>query len=424
MASISTHAGNRTIYVVGPDRRRRPIRLGKCSLKQAQTVRGYVEDLARAATTGSAFSEKTASWLASIGDDLRDKLARAGLIARQDATTIGELIDKYFARRKGSIKPATKVRMEQARRFLVEHLGEAKRLRDVTRGDAEDFRNWLLNTKKLAEATTRRTCGYASAWFNYAVKHDLVRANPFDAVPRAVTPTQKLTYISEEDAQAVSEALPNAEWRLLFALARWGGVRVPSEIRDLTWADIDWARKRLTIKSPKTEHHLGHESRQLPMFPEIAGPLEEVFHAAPEGSVYVLPFVRERTGAALRKPMEKAIKAAGVKPWPRLFHNLRSSRQTDLESRFASHIVCAWLGNSEQIARRHYLQVRDDDFIAALEVVRNPVRAMATDADKARHGTPSDTPQNAIMGQKTLSADMTSVYQVGDTGLEPVTSSV
>src|SRR4030095_12269340 len=38
------------------------------------------------------------------------------------------------------------------------------------------------------------------------------------------------------------------------------------------------------------------------------------------------------------------------------FHNLRSSRQTELAEQFPSHVVCDWLGNSEDIARTHYLQ--------------------------------------------------------------------
>jgi hypothetical protein len=37
-----------------------------------------------------------------------------------------------------------------------------------------------------------------------------------------------------------------------------------------------------------------------------------------------------------------------------------------MESCFASHIVCSWLGNSTAIARRHYLQVLDSDYTKAV----------------------------------------------------------
>ena len=62
---------------------------------------------------------------------------------------------------------------------------------------------------------------------------------------------------------------------------------------------------------------------------------------------------------------EKIIKRASLTPWPRLFHNLRSSRQTELAESFPSHVVCDWLGNSEDIARKHYFQTTDDHFARA-----------------------------------------------------------
>ena len=58
----------------------------------------------------------------------------------------------------------------------------------------------------------------------------------------------------------------------------------------------------------------------------------------------------------------KIIKRAGLVAWPRAWHNLRSSRQTELTETFPSHVVTAWLGNSERIAEKHYLQVLDSHF--------------------------------------------------------------
>ncbi len=58
----------------------------------------------------------------------------------------------------------------------------------------------------------------------------------------------------------------------------------------------------------------------------------------------------------------KAIRRAGLEPWPKLFHNLRATRETELAADFPLHIVCKWIGNSIQVATRHYLQVRDEDF--------------------------------------------------------------
>ena len=75
------------------------------------------------------------------------------------------------------------------------------------------------------------------------------------------------------------------------------------------------------------------------------------------------PCLRQRKAKVnLRKGLTLLLRKAGVTPWPRLFHNLRASRQTELAATFPSHVVCAWIGNSERIAAAHYLQVTDADF--------------------------------------------------------------
>ena len=72
------------------------------------------------------------------------------------------------------------------------------------------------------------------------------------------------------------------------ALARYGGLRTPSETFALTWADIDWERNRIRVPSPKTACHAGRESRMLPLFPELRPHLEAVFDEAEPGTTYVI----------------------------------------------------------------------------------------------------------------------------------------
>jgi hypothetical protein len=59
------------------------------------------------------------------------------------------------------------------------------------------------------------------------------------------------------------------------------------------------------------------------------------------------------------------LRRAGVSGWPRLFHSMRASRQTELQREFPLHVVCAWLGNSPRIAQQSYLLVTEDDFARA-----------------------------------------------------------
>ncbi len=159
-------------------------------------------------------------------------------------------------------------------------------------------------------------------------------------------------------------------------LARFGGLRCPSEIVGLTWEDVDWQTGRLTVRSPKTEHHTGKESRQIPLFPEVKDILER---ALKESKTKTGKIVLKCKNSAqnLRTTFQKIVARAGLKPWPKLFQNLRSTRQTELCESFPSHVVSAWIGNSESIAKRHYLQVTEDHFRKASVTSSKPVEMVA-----------------------------------------------
>jgi hypothetical protein len=137
----------------------------------------------------------------------------------------------------------------------------------------------------------------------------------------------------------------------------------------------------------------GSKSQLIPLFPELRTILAEAFELAAEAAEYVVAgnYRLACQGPAgwrnvnLRTQFERILDRAGIDPWPRLFHNLRSSRQTELAESFPSHVVCAWLGNSEKIARVHYLQVTDEHFArAAHEAAHNPAQQAHASGRKVR----------------------------------------
>lgn len=67
----------------------------------------------------------------------------------------------------------------------------------------------------------------------------------------------------------------------------------------------------------------------------------------------------------------RIIEKAGLKPWPKLWQDLRSTRETELAESYPLHVVCAWIGNSQPVAAKHYLQVTDDHFEQAANGKRN-----------------------------------------------------
>src|SRR5439155_18151446 len=74
---------------------------------------------------------------------------------------------------------------------------------------------------------------------------------------------------------------------------------------------------------------------------------------------------------------------AGVKPWPKLFHNLRASRQTELLDRFSIKAVCDWLGNSQPVAIEHYAQVTTQHFADATATPTGPTAAAEQNGSEA-----------------------------------------
>jgi integrase len=208
-----------------------------------------------------------------------------------------------------------------------------------------------------------------------AVRLGHLAANPWKHVrQRGGDPSERRAYVPVADVERVLEKCPNLSWRLLVALARFGGLRVPSEAFSLTWGDIDWERGRLSIPSPKTEH-LGKSLRVIPLFPMLRPHLDAAFEQAPEGSIYLFPeHWRERAtredswaGANMRTTFAKIVRRAGVEPWPRLWHSLRASCESDLAQSFPLATVTKWLGNTPSVALRHYVDPTEAAFDRALE---------------------------------------------------------
>jgi hypothetical protein len=121
----------------------------------------------------------------------------------------------------------------------------------------------------------------------------------------------------------------------------------------------------MTIRSTKTEHHSDGGIRACPIFPELRPYLEACRKVARKDDKTVVPKAIDQT-SNLRTHFLRILKRAKLKPWPKLFQNMRSSRETELLNQFPPKAVCTWIGNSEAVAMEFYAQVTDDHFQAAI----------------------------------------------------------
>ena len=360
MASISNDPnGMRRILFVARDGSRKTVRVGKVPVKTAESICTKIEALNAAACSNTPIDRETAAWLAGIGDDLHAKLAAVGLVTPRQAARLGEFLDAFIDNRRSSAAPSTITNMLAAARRLTKHFGSDRDMRSITPADADVWSAALA--EDYAPATAGRTVKRARQFFKLAMRDKIVTENPFaDVKACGQTNKDRQFHVDGETIARVIDAAPDAEWRLIIALSRFGGLRCPSEHLVLRWQDVDWARDRFAVQSPKTGE------RWVPIFPELRPYLEECFAMAEDGAVHVIGRYRD-SDTNLRTTFTKIIRRAGVKVWPKLFHNLRASRETELAATHPIHVVCEWIGNSAAVAAKHYLTVREEDFQRAAQ---------------------------------------------------------
>ncbi len=142
------------------------------------------------------------------------------------------------------------------------------------------------------------------------------------------------------------------ELRLAVRLARYAGLRMPSEIRNMRFSDFGKIGFFVHDNS-KTGR------REVPFFHQLRPDFEILKHKKGKDDFV---FSRQIVVAEnLRSRFETLIRRAGFEPWPRLFNNLRASRVTELdEEGYNAKTLDSIFGNTEAIRNRHYVGFRRD----------------------------------------------------------------
>jgi integrase len=432
---------------------RRTVYLGDLPKKAAEVWLNRIEQLSACAVAGVAMDTDLASWVAALPDTSYEKLVQVGLAGLRESSkrkkvTVAELTKAFVERSPG--KPATIKGFQQTLDSLVMFFGANTPIEPITAERADEWRVWVVKDKKgsgrrnkkrttddnrLAAPTVAKRVSVAKQVFRCAVRWGWLEKSPFDGLrPGSQANPARARYIPLETICDVLDACPSIEWRLLVALARLAGLRCPSEIGALTWADVNWEKGRLTVLAKKTEHHGGdHAVRVVPICPELRAILADAFEQAEPGAALVVPMAARRT-VNLRTYLEKIIIKAGHEPWPRLLQNLRASCETDWVEKYPSHVVAKWLGHSPKIAAQHYLMSREhhfDDVVAgggAAELggagAGQAVPASCS-ADCSAPATQNATQQASALGSaephKTTEPAATIQVAAGSSKLAPVT---
>ena len=236
MASVVTRPnGHKWIQFTDSDSKRKTIRLGKSSKKDARSIATKVETILNAKARRLPMDLELCNWLSEITDDFHGKLAAAGLVPKRESTQLKEFTDRYIDTR-DDIQPITLEKYKVISKRLVAFFGADRPINTINAGDAEDFRRFLSQVDAInSENTIRKAISYCKTIFGYALKKELILKNPFFGQKSSTIPmSDRMYYVTLEQAEAVLDECPSIEWMVALC---------PSEV---------W-RHAMPLRAPRTD---------------------------------------------------------------------------------------------------------------------------------------------------------------------------
>ena len=263
-------------------------------------------------------TERLAGKTGSNADQRSREIAEKEL--KNNRWTFRKIFDEYLASR-----PDLKGRTNDIRRFnsYLEKDFAQKTPEEVTHFDIERLKRGL-DKKNLKPATVRHALEVLRRLSNFATKHNLCPGISFviempkvnNLMTEDLTPDEyiRLTKLldEEEDIQASN----------LLRLALFTGMR-RGELFKLKWKDINFFRKNISIKDPKSGL-----DETIPLN-EMA--LSVLNNHEKEESEFVFPGLRGNQRKTTPRPLRRVIKKAGLKNF-RPFQGLRHSYASILVS--------------------------------------------------------------------------------------------
>ncbi len=420
MASLYQENDTWAVQFADGAARRKTLRIGQVTKKQATAVKLRVEQLASAQLTSHAADDDTTRWVEALSDALHGRLAAVGLVRPRESSMLKLWLDKYMAER-SDLKFESRRKLQQTVTKLIEFFGDKTPLRSITLEQASAWRS-KLQGDGLSEASLKIHAGNAKSLFAAALRRKLIPENPILHLPSGPTASKNERYVTPGEAEAVVTACVDWRFKLVFALARYAGLRIRSEGFALTWRDVDWEGSKLLVKSPKTERHAGHEQRWVPITKELLPILRDASERAAEGAEGVVPM--KWTGFIPTR-MLSIVKAAGVTPWPKLFQALRSSCEKEWAMTFPQYAVSKWIGHSIIVSGRHYVNDVPAELFekASGKVVQKAVQQQAIFGESSGQAEETAGAQEARKALKSREIpQLAATCLLGDEGLEPLPS--
>lgn len=207
-------------------------------------------------------------------------------------------------------------------RMLVKQFGSML-LDQITPENIESFKKKRI-AEGCAKSTVNRDLALMKHIYTIAIKWKRVKQNPVKEVKMFKENNARTRYLQQSEIKNLLRACPDFLRPIVF-LALNTGMR-QGEILELRWNDVDFTRKRITLRRTKNG-----ESRIVPMNISVLALMDMLRKQAGTDNEHVFIYrgrPLSRFGL-VRGAFEKAVKSAGIVDFR--FHDLRHT--------FASHLV-------------------------------------------------------------------------------------
>lgn len=335
---------------------------------EARQRHDLIADLERVNKNGRDPYAETLEKIA-VFPDLEKALKDKGVLKGGATVTLKELCDKFMKYNETQgMAPSTIEQRFYTARKLCDFFGDNRKVDEITKMDAQTFDAELArqveNKRKggegIAPAHRSGIVKRIKTIFNWGVNNDLIKTNPFKTITAGSQKNRsRQYYITPKETALIIEACEHTangdEWAVMCALARYQGLRVPSESRALRWSDVDFKKKEIHITAQKTKNE-----RTMPLFDETAAILKRLQdNQKRDGTFLDSPFVLRHVRMVTNPgtTFKKIVFRAGVENYPKPFQNLRASAATDVNKKYGPTAESMWIGHGTAIAEGHYLMV-------------------------------------------------------------------
>ena len=300
------------------------------------------------------------TWVENAPPEIQRKLTRLGLYHLPLKRTVKELWNAFLQACPNMHEPTLNTYIHAQARFFMffkpdELIGE------LTQDRMREWKSFLQDCGKYADATITGTITKAKTVFNWAKEHKWLINSPLDGVGRGSYRNEdRDRFITQAEYRKLLDACPSQEWRVIITLARIGGLH-PNEIKSLRWSDIGGAKNdRFRALNSKMRQNRKMYEREVPLFPEIVAELDKLRQGNEDKE-----FVVNRSHKNLAACFNRIAKKAGIGTIPRPFDNMRASRATEVCNEYGAKKESVWLGHSTKTAMQYYLMVTDEDYAVA-----------------------------------------------------------